>query len=68
MSISTIAYEQMRLIFNRLPEHQRWTQVMSADEWEEHVMEQLANTSLPIEVQEGIEMYMQGFYCDYFSE
>ena len=66
--MSTIAYAHMTLIFNRLPEQQRWTQVMDADEWEEHVREQLANTSLPIDVQESICDYTLGFWYDHFSE
>jgi len=58
----------MTLIFNRLPEEKKWVRAMSEGQWEDHVMDQLANTSLPIEVQEACNNYTMAFYMDFFQE
>jgi len=66
MSITTIAYEQMTLIFNRLPEEKKWVRAMSEGQWEDYVDEQLKNTLLSQGIRDAIADHTSAFWADYF--
>jgi hypothetical protein len=65
--MTDIIMNQLRIIFNTLPEEKRSTN-MSEDQWMDYVDEYLQNTNLCEEVRDAIMDYTSVFWMNYFSD
>jgi hypothetical protein len=63
-----LSYALMRHIFSRLPDDKKTTSGMSEEQWEEHLMENLRNSSLSERQRDIMYDYTTSFYGENFGE